>query len=269
MCDSVAECLRLYEIQIQSILSNIQGLDSGGTCIVDELFVVRFILADEVHAEINIRAALEWRRQNREVLLKAAQGIFPHAEIMHRHVKKNVCGWLNNSFLLNVVRAGLADAASLMRELSQRQCVEYLVASNEQLFYLTDQRTRATGMFCKSISVIDLQGFSMGRFDRRFHRANGESTHLIQLYYPSLWQMFVLINLPSAFRILYSVAKVFMSKSALERQKICPAKTLCGSASDCPYLRKIGFNPSVVPFFLGGAGTVPESLQVEDVQMDE
>jgi hypothetical protein len=263
----ISELLKKHENEITPLLSTIRGLelDSGGTCIVDEIYILRFILEDAGQAESRLIKNLEWRMKNRDMLLRAAEGRLPHEEIMAKYVRRGVCGWLSNQYLVYVVRAGLGDPAAIMRNMTSQQCIENMLLTNEVIFRLLDAQSRRIGRLCRVIFIIDLQGFSIGRFDRRFAKANGDTSHLNALYYPYLMKMVVIVNLPSTFRILYSFAKLFSSKSTLEKQKICPGRTLKDSASRCPFLAKFGPEAvAAIPHFLGGTHPVTADLRLND-----
>jgi len=255
--------------QIDALLHSIQGWDSGGTCIVDELYVLRFLLADPVNAERNLKACLEWRQRNRDILIEASKGHVPFEEGIQKNVKKGVCGWLGGQYLISVVRAGHGNPSGIMRDLTYEQALDHLLFHNEYLFTLVDQQTRRTGRLCKVITVLDLQGFSMLKFDRRFAKASGESTHLTTIYYPQLTKTVVLINLPATFRILHSFAMRFASRATLDAQKLCPARTSKGSAVKCPFLSKFGDSgAAAVPSFLGGTFPTPNSLRLNEDEME-
>ena len=250
--------------QIDALLHSIQGWDSGGTCIVDELFVLRFLLADPANAERNLKACLEWRQRNRDTLIEASKGHLPHEAEIQKHAKKGVCGWLGDQYLISVVRAGHGNSSGIMKELTYDQALAHLLFHNEYLFTLVDQQTRRTGRMCKVITVLDLQGFSMRSFDRRFAKASGDSTHLATMYYPQLTKTVVLINLPVTFRILHSFATRFPSRASLDAQKLCPGRTSTGSAAKCPFVSKFGDSGAgAVPPFLGGTFPTPNSLQLD------
>jgi len=267
---SVAELLLLHREKVAHLMDRIRGQDAGGTCIVDELFVLRYILSDEENAEKNILMTLEWRRQNREALLRSAAGDPPYSAEMAGFVKKGLCGWVNERYCINVIRAGHGNPRGLMRALTTEQCVANMLFQHEVLFAQMDARTRETGNLCKTITIIDLQGFSMKRFDRKFTQVNGETTYLNALHYPQLLKAVVIINLPATFRILHSFGKMFTSRSTLEKQRICPARTLKGSASDCPFLRKLGPNSvQAIPHFLGGTYPMPSTLRLSEDEMEE
>jgi hypothetical protein len=266
---SVADLLGAHNEQINATLKQVGDLDSGGTCIVDGLFVLRFLLVDKDNVVENIRRALQWRRANRELLLNAQQGKFPYDAEMSRHVKRGACGWLADQYAVVIVRGGHGNAAGIMRELTMEQCIQSLLFYNEYMFALVDDKTRRTGKLCKVIFIMDLQGFSLKNFDRRFAKANGDTTHIGNLYYPQLIKTIAIVNLPSTFRILYSFSKMFTSRWALETQKICPARTRGRSARDCPFLSRFGPDAtSQVPHFLGGTHPLPSCLQLEG-EMDE
>ena len=267
---SVVELLAQHQSNIEPILDRIKGIDHGGTCLVDELFVLRFILSDKNTAEDNIVKTLEWRRANRDAIIAARLGELPYEKEVTRHVKRGACGWISDRYLLLVIRAGHGNAQGLMRDLTQSQCVENFVLHSEQMFMMLDEKTRQTGRLCRLLVALDLQGFIMRRFDRRFFKANGESSHRTALMYPMLYYSLVFINLPATFRIIYSLAKRFTSRTVLERQKICPARTTHRSASECPFLTQFGpSGPAAVPHFLGGTFPLPASLRVDEDEMEE
>jgi CRAL/TRIO domain len=267
---SLHELLNLHRAQIGALLDRFKGEDAGGTCIVDELFMLRFVLSDPLNAEFNVSRALEWRRTHREELLRARAGDLLYDKELLRHVKRGFCGWLGEQYLVLVVRAGHGNGTAIMRDLTMQQCVQNMLFHHEQMFAVVDEKSRRTNRLCKMFIVIDLQGFSMRRFDRRFAKANGESTHIQALYYPQLIKSIVIINLPATFRILYSFGKMFQSRTSLEKQKICPARTLSRSASECPFLARFGpSGAGAVPPFLVGTFPIPAGLQLEDVEMDE
>lgn len=126
---------------------------------------------------------------------------------------------------------------------------------------MIDKKTRETGLLCKQVSVIDLEGFSLLHYDPKFAKVIGKSSAFSAVHFPQLLGKTILINLPVTFRLVYKAFTVFMPQSTLEKQAICPANTLKSSATECPFLKKFRGSDEIMPPFLGGKGPMlPEFI---------
>lgn len=262
--DDVAKLLAQHAAPITVLLQRFiayKTIDIGTA--FDELFALRFLLSSNMdleQASKKMDECLKWRHANLSRL-----GTVPHKEVFAKYMKRGVCGWLNNQYLLFVIRAGQADSSGLCKALNHEELRDSMLFSYEVNFQSVDRKTRETGKICKVISILDLQGFSMFRFDKRFSKTNGEVSHLSTVMYPQLLQMLVVINLPSVFKVLFGLAQVFMSKETLAKIKLCRASNSTKqSAAQCPYLQKYGLEAlDAIPEFLGGKMAVTPELRFD------
>ena len=74
-----------------------------------------------------------------------------------------------------VVRTAHSMQSQLMNTLGHDAVLETLALSKEVQFYMCDQHTRRTRKLCKMISIIDMQGYTMGASDSRFFKASRAS----------------------------------------------------------------------------------------------
>jgi len=290
----ISTLIQEYRTKVDEVLAALDPNDCDVT--VDALFALRFLLSsktrDVAEAIKNAKATLEWRRANRTMLAAAAAGNLPHGDTFAQFVKTGYAGVLGGHHPVFVVRAGIADTHGLMRALPHEQCVEYLLAQNEKGFRLCDKLSRETGRLCKMVIVIDGAHMSLFRFDRRFPKAQGASSHLSAMYYPcvplqkkthtkkpelaaaqaltranarkrrQLLGRSVMVNPPAFFKMLWSIFSLLMSATHREKFALCGAtKTWEHSASACPFLSSFGpGQDAAVPAFLGGTLPVPPSL---------
>jgi hypothetical protein len=263
MTDNIAELLKIHKEPVSTLLekfSKYKGIDIGVP--FDEIFILRFVLSNpklEV-AERKLNSALEWRSNN----LAKITGPVPNEELLLKNWKHSITGWLNNQYLLFIDRGGHADWRSALKEMSKDELVEHLTIMNEKSFQLCDAKTRETGKLCKVITVVDLGGLSLFKFDPKFAKAFGESSHNSNVMYPQLLKMLVLLNLPFFFKVLIGIAEKFISKETQEKVKFCYAKTATQSASKCPFFSQFGpAGQAILPEFLGGTMTdLPHALQL-------
>lgn len=266
---TVAELLKTHAATVallQQETKEFQGKDIGVP--FDELFVLRFALSnkDVKVALKKLRETLQWRITNLEKLNNAATGEIPNMHTLMKHMFLGTCGWLNGIDQVQIVRAGLSDSVALMNELSLEEIAETLLMANEHSFRVVDAKTREMGVLCKMMSIIDLHGLSMSRFNRKFSNALNANSHASNVYFPQLLRCSVVMNLPWAFRVMFAALSKLAPKEALEKQRMCPGKPHSGqSAGDCPYLTsRLGSREAAVAFvppFLGGTAAPEETLK--------
>lgn len=266
---AVESVLRRAREWIKTSLTTEQLASLEATTLVDEIFVLRFVLSakksDVEEALAALLATLRWRVDNASELIKIRDGEVEKAAwlgTVHKYNKVGNVGFLNDMHPLMVVRVGLNRSHELMDTLSADQVSSSLLIQNEVIFRMTDERTRKLGVLCKGVGIIDMQGASLRNFDRRFAKALGASSHASAMYYPQLLGRMVLINIPFLLRMAIQAFTLFMSEKTREKQTVCPAThTAKKDAGDCPFLR--AFNPpgkTQVPAFLGGTYPTPRAL---------
>jgi hypothetical protein len=225
---------------------------------LDELYALRFVLSaknDNIDVVVaHLIETLEWRAPRLDALDAAKDGRRPNEEIIRKHSHVAVIGLLGDLHPVALVRAGRSSPKNLFNELNLDQLVENQLFLNEQIFRLCDAKTRETGLLCKQVAVIDLEGFSVFNFDSRFSKVIGKASTLSAVYYPQMLGKTVIINMPVTFRFIYKAMSVFMPASTLEKQALCPANTVKRSATECPFLRNFSNGVQIMPPFLGGTG---------------
>ncbi len=80
--------------------------------------------------------------------------------------------------------------------------------------------------------------------------ALGDSSKLSESVYPQLVSVSVILNPPGFVRVVFKIARVFMSASMMEKVKLCGGHT-SGDISSCPYAAKL-IPLENIPTFLGG-----------------
>jgi len=265
----IKDLVAKHKAQVDQILFALKNDVKGDEdVIVDELFALRFLLSirklDVAEATKNARDTLAWRNANREKLAAAAKGDLPNDAAFNLFVKSGYAGTLGGLHPVFIVRAGLGSTRDLMNALSHDQVVEYLLMQNERAFRMTDGTSRETGRLCKLVTIIDLAEMSLFKFDRRFPKAQGASSHMSAVFYPQLLGKSVAINAPTFFKMMFGIFSLFMSPAAVEKFSMCPAQnTKEKSATACLFLAKFGANgPASVPDFLGGTFSTPDRLKL-------
>ncbi|KAH9248491.1 hypothetical protein BASA81_013817 [Batrachochytrium salamandrivorans] len=237
--------------------------------IYDDLFALRFLLSAKGDIKVagkKLKETLKWRAENLANLNLAGADQIPHNSVFSQYISAGVIGWAGND-LVYCARSGLGDTAGLVSALTEEELLLLLILINETNFRLVDARTREVGTICKLINVVDLHGFSMSRFSRKFGPIMGKSSHASNIYYPQLLRHTVFLSLPMALRLLYNAFSLMMPKETLEKQRVCAGKPHGGkqTAADCPFLKaKLGSGEAAVkllPSFLGGSGPTPPTLK--------
>jgi hypothetical protein len=265
----VDELLKQHAVPIAELQKKLAAVLSVDKDQYDEIFLLRYVLshraggkADLEKAEDCIRQTIEWRKKEKAKIDESAKtGFGPNHDIA---IRFNTVGHAGNlpggGEPVYVVRTGYCDLPGLMNTLTHEQVVDWLHYTKEKVWRDCDTRTRKTRRLTKEISVIDMENFSLFGGDKRFYKCLGDASKLSAVYYPQLLGKTVMINTPSFFRMLYNTFSIFMPKSALEKQTLCPAKnTSKEDISACPFMKRFNGIGSV-PAFLGGTLPCPPSL---------
>ena len=214
---------------------------------LDELYVLRFVVsamrrksgekAGEQLALQNLLENLKFRGRHREEL-KSARDLTAHPP--HTYPITAVTGWIGND-MVAISRLGTLDQNEVVAKYSAEEATMLSARYNERLRVALDQRTRETGILCKVISVVDMHGFALAHANMTMLRAFGTTSKFNETHLPQFLGSIVILNAPATFRILYSMAKNFMSQSTLEKIKMCGGKSMSTrSGEECPFLAKLG-----------------------------
>ena len=183
--------------QHKTDVEQLQSLSSGflpTAPLYDEIFLLRFVLTHSKKGTCDFQEAIEalkktvaWRTENAEILERTvATGKAPNQELC---MKFNTCGYagdLGGYEPIFVVRTGHCNSRGLMSTLSMEEVTDWLHFSREIAFRRCDERTRKTRMMIKTITVIDLAGFSLFAGDSRFQKCLTKASELSALYYPQV-----------------------------------------------------------------------------------
>ena len=101
------------------------------------------------------------------------------------------------------------------------------------------------------LAVSDATNISFVRMDKLFFSAMGDSSKYSDKLHPQLIERIVVINAGSAFKFMYHVAKMFMSKRTFEHLSVCTGFERSVGASTCPYASR-WVNLDDLPTFAGG-----------------
>jgi hypothetical protein len=276
--DKVSDLLAQHSASVNNVLEKSRAIlrtkpeleEAARRAPLDDLFALRFFLSvrsgDVEEAVKHLIETLEWRSKRLEILEDAANGKFKRPEEASKYSIVGYVGLLDGLHPVLVVRAGRCNTKGLASMMTFNEMVDMQLLQSEQIFRECDRKTRETGLLCKQIGIIDLEGFSLFRFDSKYSKVIGRASALSAVYYPQLLGKTVIINMPMAFRLLFRGMSVFMPASTLEKQAICPGNTLKQSASECPFLKKFGNGVELMPPFLGGTGPIPPSLVLQKEQ---
>ena len=149
------------------------------------------------------------------------------------------------------IRAGMTDLDRLLQHVSVEELTQYFVFDKEVIYNLCDEATKKSGFLTKALYIMDSSNISMFP-NRRFFGALGDSSKVSETLHPQLVQRQCVINAGLAFRTVFKVASLFMSKKTLERFTICTSFSEKESALACPYISKWVHDMSVLPTFCGG-----------------
>lgn len=230
----------------------------------DDLWLLRFILSNGPgkKAEKAVRATLEYRANNAELLARCAAGEdHPLAASMTKlSISEMYANPTEADEPVQLVRAGKSNNKKLMDMYSADEVVGMMIYQKEQAFIRCDDATRRTRRLIKMVTVVDMHSQSFSDTDRRFYKALGRASKDSELFYPQLLAITVGINLPSYMNLLWPIAKRMMPAKTLAKFRVCSAKdTVTQSAVLCPFASAV-FQPSSLVEFLGGAGPSTEVL---------
>jgi hypothetical protein len=87
-----------------------------------------------------------------------------------------------------------------------------------------DELTRKNRKITKMLAVNDMNGVSLLSNDKRFFKSLGDSSKIAENLYPQLLEKNIVVNPPTVFKVIMSVASVFMSKKSLSKMVTCKGK---------------------------------------------
>eukprot|EP01091_Cochliopodium_minus_P020601 TRINITY_DN904_c0_g1_i3.p1 TRINITY_DN904_c0_g1~~TRINITY_DN904_c0_g1_i3.p1 ORF type:complete len:162 (-),score=40.10 TRINITY_DN904_c0_g1_i3:83-568(-) len=138
-----------------------------------------------------------------------------------------------------------------MDHVSEEQMCNFLVFQKEICWIKCDELTRKNRRLTKMLAVNDMNGVSLLSNDKRFFKSLGDSSKIAENLYPQLLDKNVVVNPPTMFKVIMSVASVFMSKKSLSKMITCKGNINKQTLSKCPFASKF-IKEEDIPSFLGG-----------------
>lgn len=147
-------------------------------------------------------------------------------------------------------RMGMTDFKALMRICTKERFIEYWTYQYEKLVWLRLPaiRPRNAGLTYRdrTVSFVDLRGFSWGHLSETSRSVFREITSLAANNYPEIMNSVFVLNAPKMFSIMWSGLKVFVDSDT--RKKIRFISSHPGKKSDVDEY----INTDALPDFLGG-----------------
>lgn len=228
-----------------------------------------------------MRFAVQWRRDNADVLAAAAAAEAAEAggyagdgldapqvqaqltelfggESALRAIRRYVVAALVRTESVQgqplfVVRAGLSNVPVLMDAVPHESVLKFFMLSRHRVFLRCDARTRASGTLIKAVSVNDLNFVTLSAMsDNRFKAVLTKASKLSEKLYPQLLERMVLLNVPKFFAAVWSVIRHLLPKRALEKVAVCRGRALEQPLAKCPFASQ-RFGAERLPLFLGGS----------------
>jgi len=97
-------------------------------------------------------------------------------------------------------------------------CLEFFTTHFDRLSF-----ERADGKLCKGMSVMDCAGMGWSFFWPSILKRNNMCAPLMDLYYPESYALFVCINAPGIFEVLFRVLKPFFGQDTIDSVRIVKA----------------------------------------------
>lgn len=257
-----AENVALLRAEVVSKMQQAQALDPSVK--YDDIWLLRYCVSNKGNLEAATKAAeatLDFRMKNNDMIQATiASGKTPNKDTIEKFQVTGETSAVIGGWPVYCVRTGYCDIRGLMNTMTEEQVVTDMGLNNELQWRRCDKLTRETRKMTKMINVIDLSDFSMFMGDKRFFKALGKSSEFSASHYPQLLGRTVIVNAPSYFRLLFRSFSVFMPKSYLEKQIVCPvASSGKDDIAKCPFVTKFG-DAGALPDFLGGQGPCPGPL---------
>ncbi|KOB62469.1 hypothetical protein PFHG_04263, partial [Plasmodium falciparum HB3] len=222
----------------------------------EDTILVTYILSygDKLEEAVNsIEKAVTWRKQNVYPLLNNNNNnknenngydnnvIFPdRVKPYYSFIKKALAACEHKCTLdkqpVVIARLKLCNFTLLLDNVPENILVDYIVYSNEHEFSVCNEQTKKSKILCRTYRFIDLKGFMLKKFDRRFLRVFANTSKLSEFLHPQLVGKTYLINAPSYIRVTIETLKTFgISRRTLNKLEI-PRSFSHKEPADCDWL---------------------------------
>jgi len=237
---------------------------------VDDVWLLRYVLSFDGRVDAAAEAArkaLEWRRNNVELIAAARSSSAPPG--LSQDELRAIDAFLVSGFHgttafgdpIFMIRAGASNVRALMDIMSEDSVTLWMSFMSECAWQRCEAETRSRGYFVKQITLQDLAGTAFIR-DSRFFRVLGQSSRMNEWLRPQLLGRMIMFNAPSWMTMAFRISSAFMSQKTLSKVWVHRARTGgdTGAACDlCPYAIQLLGGRESLPTFLGGGCSCPAS----------
>eukprot|EP00183_Erythrolobus_madagascarensis_P006159 CAMPEP_0185845192 /NCGR_PEP_ID=MMETSP1354-20130828/1218_1 /TAXON_ID=708628 /ORGANISM="Erythrolobus madagascarensis, Strain CCMP3276" /LENGTH=305 /DNA_ID=CAMNT_0028545087 /DNA_START=31 /DNA_END=948 /DNA_ORIENTATION=- len=236
---------------------------------MDEIWLLRYLLSskyDVDKAALGVQKAVEYRKTNDSWLRAAREEhtVAPDDAAIAEYIKVGRHKRTTDGNLVFIVRLGISRPSDAASAFTHEQLLKRQAFLTEQNYWICDRYSRETGKLSRVVSIIDMTGVSLssGHTDRRFFKILGENSHNSEFLHPQLLAKMVIYNPPGIFKVMFSLAKLFVSQRTIEKVAVCTGGggglKKIKTAEKCPVAGSL-FAQDSLPSFLGGDCTCAES----------
>ncbi|SCN61315.1 phosphatidylinositol/phosphatidylcholine transfer protein, putative [Plasmodium chabaudi adami] len=277
-------------------INTIKGLLKVKNIKIEESILIRYILSygDKTDELVNaVTRAVEWRKANIEPILKSDKLHFKSDDVIfpirvkpyYFLIRKTLAACAHKYAIDNqpvvIGRLKLCNFTFLLDNVPEDIIIDYIVYSNEHEYTICNKQSKKHNSICRTYRFIDLKGFALRQFDKRFLKIFASTSKLSEFLHPQLVFNTYLINAPSYIRITIETLKAFgISRRTLNKLRI-PKVIENVESADCEWFNTI-VDKKDIPSYLGGLckcknGCIPgftndqecmEEFNLEDVKAE-
>lgn len=261
---NLEELLKKYESEIKTLKRIMQSKRVKD--IFEDTILIRYILSYENNIEgaaESVEKAINWRKKHIYPLLKHKKSYSQDDDIIYPDRVKPYFSLIQKSLVASkhkctidnqpvvIARLKLCNFTFLLDHVPESILIDYIVYSNEHEFLVCNEQTKKSKILCRTFRFIDLKGFMLKTFDRRFLKVFANTSKMSEFLHPQLVGQTYLINAPAYIRVTIETLKTFgISKRTLNKltiPKIGPNE----QPADCDWFSSL-VHKEDIPTYLGG-----------------
>lgn len=217
--------------------------------VIDEIYLIQFVRGYSHEKEWKktvlemITKALEWREKLHTNNIKINN--ICNVKLDKRDLFKNtwithVTGKDKNGRFITVDRIGKINTTNLLEKFSSEELFLNHIQTQE---FIT--KIKGSDKLIKNISILDLSGINTSHMNKKFTNAAKSLIDFDQWFYPEGLEKMYLVNVPIAFRALWSIVNPWINSKTKSKIHICGNDFLNELTSH-------GIEKDQLPDFLGG-----------------
>ncbi|VWU51708.1 sec14-like cytosolic factor or phosphatidylinositol/phosphatidylcholine transfer protein, putative [Hepatocystis sp. ex Piliocolobus tephrosceles] len=234
---------------------------------IELIILLRYILSYGERLEEaadSIEKAIMWRKNNVHSILKNKKHYFkdkdnilfpirirPYYSLIKKTLAASEHKPTKDKQPVVIGRLKLCNFTLLLDNVPESILIDYIVFSNEHEFDICNEQSKKENYLCRTYRLIDLGGFMLRNFDKRFLKVFAHTSKLSEFLHPQLVGKTYLINAPGYIRITIETLKKFgisrRTLNKLETPKRCANK----QPADCEWLSLL-IDKNGIPSYLGG-----------------